>query len=591
MHSKAMIHTNFKLSSVHRSLAGGPLIWIFAVALLVPATTRLAAQSQLNQPQDATTYKVQGVVLNKISGQPIMRALVQSGGEAVFTDKSGNFSLPMRAGSGVLSVLRPGYVDKDSSSLHVITVTQNTPEQTIYLVPQTEISGWVTVLGGHLDDLGGINTRRLRFEVYKWTTFNHKSLWMGVKTARPDDEGKFKVQDLEAPASYKICNHPQMLESHGTKPGEVEYGFPSRCFPGGESFAASTSLLLHAGQKTNLEIPVTAQPFYQVTLDKNNLPSDAVAMPHLYGEDGSSVVNLMEQKSGQVITKLPNGSYTLKITAHSKFTKDNASKASYFYAQADFTVRDGPLSDIKLNFQPMNPLMAEIRREFTAKVEGNDKYSIFHKILGPVTIYMLPVSNRADYVVPQILQRAPGANNENRYVVSNLIPGRYWLRASTLPASNYYISSITSGGHDLNESPLTVGPEATEPIEIVLRNDGGEILCTVNDPEAAPNGKKNEIRRHFVYVVPLSSGAKASMPDARHPLSIQENGVSYLRYPQLAPGSYRVVAYDTPQEYDITEADSLSRLAEHGKTVTVTAGSKLTVQVDLIHTNPTEGKR
>jgi hypothetical protein len=78
----------------------------------------------------------------------------------------------------------------------------------------------------------------------------------------------------------------------------------------------------------------------------------------------------------------------------------------------------------------------------------------------------------------------------------------------------------------------------------------------------------------FVYAIPLFPSS-SQIPQA----FVQNTGK--FNIPDLPPGSYRVVAFDTLQEIDASDAQQLSRLTAKGQTVTVDAGGAANVQLDL----------
>ena len=51
----------------------------------------------------------------------------------------------------------------------------------------------------------------------------------------------------------------------------------------------------------------------------------------------------------------------------------------------------------------------------------------------------------------------------------------------------------------------------------------------------------------------------------------------------LAPGSYRVVACDAPQEIDFHSPEGLAAWTGKGQTVTVEAGGSASVELDVLH--------
>jgi hypothetical protein len=58
----------------------------------------------------------------------------------------------------------------------------------------------------------------------------------------------------------------------------------------------------------------------------------------------------------------------------------------------------------------------------------------------------------------------------------------------------------------------------------------------------------------------------------------------------LAPGTYRLVAFDKPEEIDMDDPQSMARITSQGQTVTVEAGATASVQLDVIQTAQSGGE-
>jgi hypothetical protein len=163
-------------------------------------------------------------------------------------------------------------------------------------------------------------------------------------------------------------------------------------------------------------------------------------------------------------------------------------------------------------------------------------------------------------------------------------PGRYWVQAQAFPPA--YVSSITSGGTDLGSNPLAIIPGTTPAaVEVTLRNDPGTITgqiasLTTNSSgitnTSGPTPSAGERPQLWIYAIPLFS-TPANLPTG----SLQANG--QFTIPNLAPGSYRVVACDAPQEIDFHSAEGLVAWAGKGQTVTVEAGGTASVDLDILH--------
>jgi hypothetical protein len=192
-----------------------------------------------------------------------------------------------------------------------------------------------------------------------------------------------------------------------------------------------------------------------------------------------------------------------------------------------------------------------------------------------VNLMLIPADGTANGRGGQPLRHPPGADSSH-YELTNVTPGRYWVQASYFLGG--YISSMTSGGVDLTREPLVVGPGSTaEPIQITVRNDVGEIDCTVNSSDGWPASDyvANLMRSPMVFAIP--AGPRGTI--------LPQAGFSPGRAAQimnLAPGTYRVIALESFQDLNNMDAQELAKLADQGKTVTVAPGGTVNVQVDLI---------
>ena len=179
--------------------------------------------------------------------------------------------------------------------------------------------------------------------------------------------------------------------------------------------------------------------------------------------------------------------------------------------------------------------------------------------------------------------RHPAGSTDNSYFeMGNVTPGSYWVQTFSFQG---YVSSISSGGADLAREPLVVAPGgAAAPIEISVRNDGGQISATVN-PNSMSNSSSGEGETSitFAYAIPqFPTTAQLSGSAAR--------GTDHLMFGNLAPGTYRLVAFDKPEEIDMDDPQSMARITSQGQTVTVEAGATASVQLDVIQTAQSGGE-
>ncbi len=92
-------------------------------------------------------------------------------------------------------------------------------------------------------------------------------------------------------------------------------------------------------------------------------------------------------------------------------------------------------------------------------------------------------------------------------MLENVAPGRYRVRVDT---SLGFVSSIESGGTDLQRQPLVVGAGAAPPpIEVTVRDDGAEVEGTIEGAGGSDTaGKLVASARQYqriVYFLPMDS--------------------------------------------------------------------------------------
>jgi len=142
----------------------------------------------------------------------------------------------------------------------------------------------------------------------------------------------------------------------------------------------------------------------------------------------------------------------------------------------------------------------------------------------------------------------------------NVPPGRYRV---LVMVNAGYVSSAVSGSTDLVHNPLVVdGGSVPQPIEITVRDDGAEVRGHVDGlTEVALQGSAGNrgtrassfiypsnvvhrwgSRQPVVYFIPEPRGSSGQFTR----IFIQPGGE--FRWSQMAPGSYRALAFEHQQD-------------------------------------------
>lgn len=545
--------------------------------LLLAAAVGVACLSCASFAQEnSTSYPVRGTVLDAISGQPLGRALISLNQDfAVLTNADGQFSFDnVPAGDFMVSIRKPGYegigqvgniafrggiIHQPRPPQH-IRVGPDTPSLTFRIAPLGVITGHVTL--STADAADGIQvtayTRRMQ---------NGRLSWTMAGMARTRSDGSFRIADL-SPGNYLIYTQPSLDQdrpaTNGTGP---VFGYPAVYYPGVTDPSAAGLIVLRAGQQAQADISLVRQQFFDVTAIVR-ADTDQPANFQILDSSGRQTMLAADynRRTQTVHASVPSGSWSLE--AHS-FGHD------VLFGRTDFQVSGAPVS-LAIALLPIPHIPVDIRRDFTVSADGSQPQTS-----GPGINLFLVSADEFTTGYGGGLNTVEGGNGD-AWEIRVMQPGRYWVQA--MPFGAEYISSITSGGVDLAANPLTVIPGSTPaPIDVTLRNDGGSINGQIDSQASSLNGLAASAQQPqvWIYAIPLFPSPGIVPTGFAAP-----NG--QFTIPNLAPGSYRVVACDSQQQIDFRSPESLAAWAGKGQTVTVDPGSSAHVDLTVISTEGAE---
>jgi hypothetical protein len=540
--------------------------------MLAVAFAALPGLAQETQDESNPSYAVKGVVLNSVTHQPVARALVDAHDNAVLTDNDGHFELNLQAGVAQISVRRPGYGSRGRVSNHTVRVGPNMPSLSFSIVPEALITGQVTLSTSDAAD-------GIRVMAYRRRVVNGREQWMMEGTARTNSDGVFRLAGL-SPGDFLIYTQPARDSDEPPNGRNAVYGYPAAYYPGVTDVSAAGVLTLTAGQHAEADFMLTRQPFYLVTVIVANHEAAGGGMNlQLRDRSGRQMGFPVRWDAQQGIAQVnvPSGSY---------FIESRHRGESQLYGRVDFTVAGAPIAGLNLAMVPLRAIPVTVRKVFAStNTNASDESAGGSSTSAGLNISLAP----AEEFFGQTgggsgLRAAEGTNEGETFEIDNVSPGRYWVETSPFEG---YVSSITSGGVDLARDPLVIGAGgSTAPIEVTLRDDTGTITAQLNattSDQQATTATAGEQKEIYVYAIPLfaSSG----------PIRMSGfQGSGQVSISGLAPGQYRVIAFDAPQEIDFHTQDGLAKYAGQGQTTTLEASGTANVQLDVIHTVNTENE-
>ncbi len=518
--------------------------------------------------QDSTqTYPVNGIVLNSVTHEPIPRALVEEQSDAALTDSNGRFELQLPAQTVTITARRPGFDVQNQGGTRTIQVSANTPEVTFQLNPQALITG-------HIEMPDEADAAGIQIMAYRARMRHGARIWEFAGAAVARSDGSFRLVPPQV-GTFMLRTSP-LAENNGrlAEPANDTakvFGYPAASYPAAQQ-SSDSGLRLARGQQVNINLVLTRQEFHAVAIEVRGLPNGVPPGFQLFDENGTPMQQAIQwnSQSHQASARLPDGQYSVVAELNGQTS---------LFGRIDFQVAGAPPTGLSVTVLPLLPIAVNVHRNFSEKPPPIlDRVAGAGEILPSdtfgISVGLESVNGQAGGA--SRLERPPASSDNSSLQLTGTQPGRYWVQV--YPQEGY-ASTITSGGIDLEREPLVVGPGgASQPIEITVRNDPGQIGCTVRSSvlQNAAAGDSPPIA--FVYAIPQAQTTQMP-PQMGAPLNMEASMTP------VPPGTYRVIALDQSINIDDVDKDDLNRYLRKGQTVTVEAGGKATVTLSISHVN------
>jgi hypothetical protein len=547
------------------------------LASILLCVTQSYAHPQSSDDHPSNT--ISGTVINSVTREPIGRALVYTADEraATFTDDHGNFELtlpeasasmnsqPQMGSATTLQVRKPGYLSA-AARQGGNPINPGQREIALSLNPEGLIVGHVKFPSADAADY-------VQVQLYRREVSDGFARWEPLTQVRTRADGEFRFAELRA-GEYKLFTHEAMeRDPLAAVPNGPAYGFPPRFFAAARDFVMADTIQLKAGETVTANLAPERQRYFEVRVPvikpEPGPPGQLAVSVHAQGHRGPGFELGYDPEQNAIRGSLPNGSYTLEAWSV---------QSSDWVGTTTITVANEPVNGPPLALSQRTIIDYNVRQDFSGAETSRT---------GVPTVYLnlLLADEFGDQGGGQY-----GYNNRgNPPSLTGVSPGRYWVQVNP-PSSDTYVASMTSGGKDLSREPLVVPYGASvPPIEITVRNDPGQIEVTVegttNGPPQVVTGgivRSGGIAGSFmpggassVYCIPLSMDGGLVRE-----FSPQFNGIYVL--PQVAPGDYRILAFDSPQQLEYRNPAAMRAYESKGQVVHVAAGHKAQVKVQPI---------
>jgi len=139
------------------------------------------------------------------------------------------------------------------------------------------------------------------------------------------------------------------------------------------------------------------------------------------------------------------------------------------------------------------------------------------------------------------------------------------------------VQSARSGSLNLLEQNLTVAPgSSVDPIEVVLRDDFASLEGSVTF----------DAENDSATVIAIPEGGQPQMFGVYHPRpspGIDAWHAAAVFATQLAPGNYKILAVDRPDDFEYGNPEVLRKYLSKAREISLVANQHAKIELEVVH--------
>jgi hypothetical protein len=506
----------------------------------------------------ASDLRLAGTVINAVTGMPLRQALVTLNSvpefrrgavpeqppkvrtSAVLTDATGHFQVSgLEAGSYSYKVSKQGFA---AQSYAQVTLGSSKDSLVISLQPLAKLHG--KVLDGDGEPVPGVSVRALHSELQDGRRVTRQD-----RSVTTDDQGEYRMWNFEPGDYYFVAagrGGGTALVVGGTPAGGLAHeGFEPVYYPAAKDQASARVISLAAGQEFQADLKIHMQPAYRVRgVLRSVAPYQAVTVQLVRGSGdvGSNRVMVNGATGRFEVNDVVPGTYLVRAV------QNVAGKE--MRGEQEIRVGDVNLDAVMVELSGGVRVSGVVRG--VPNAAGPEQLLFTNRNRGGRTqVALMPV----DADSPPFSRFHAVIDEQGKFAIEDVPAGRYRLDVS---AFNAYVASAVAGTRDLLVGDLVIGQGvAPEPIEAVLRNDGGTVSGKL---EGSAGG-------NWVLLLPGNGGEIQRTivgPDGAY------------QFAMVAPGDYEVFAIREIEKLEFRNPAVVRALRGREK-VHVTAGATVSV--------------
>jgi protocatechuate 3,4-dioxygenase beta subunit len=498
--------------------------------------------------------KVEGVVINSVTNDPVKKATVMLQGPgrlsnyAVVTDASGHFHFDsVEPGNYIAMAYRDGFIPLQGSPRTpwskpiAVAEEQAVKDVVVKLLP-------LALVSGHVLDEDGDPVVRAQVQALRYVYQQGGARQLNpAGTATTNDLGEYQLLDLEPGRYYfLVAVQPRMARSPGRlRSATPEQAYPNTFYPSAAQAEQATTTQLGAGaQVTGIDFRLHKVAAFHIrgkALDGRTGQPLRNAMIWIQAS-GSFLPgrNQIQQNGTFDVPGVVSGSYTVNCQMEELSSRQLVD------------IGDHDVDDIVLVLRPPLEISGTVRLE-------GDPPPAERRGQVRVNLNAIEMGNGAGATV-----------NPDGSFALKVTPGVYQINASC--DAGAYVKSMHFGDQDVTSGKIDLTQQSSGALYILCGTDVGQMQGSVQNENGEPAAQ--------VVVTVVPDDEHQGREDLFIQLMSDQNGK--FDYRDIAPGNYKVFAWEG-DDFQMLQAPGFRKAFEsRAASVTISPGGNASVQVKMI---------
>lgn len=454
------------------------------------------------------------------------------------TGADGVFSFAdLTPGSYMLRAERRGYATLTRARTFTVQPGQTISDVVFKMTPQAVISGRILDADGDPLENAGVSALR--------ETYNRNGRqWTTIRSARTDSQGSFRISGLP-PGRFILSA------------GARNYGITTY-YPGSLDLLGASAIAAGAGSElSGMDIRVLRDGPHRFTIRGKAVMTTGGSVAHgqsltvktLDGQGGGGPASGVRDDGSFEIKDLLPGTYIIQTLDAFTGSGGTVTTAWTDKGQVEVTITDRDVDDVVLPVQPAMKVAGVVRID-----DGGGNLHAQPM----VTLAAHTVAFNGASPVAQVRE-------DGSFEIGGLGPVLYDAQLRGLP-EHTFVRSIRFAGHDVTHAPIDLEAGSAGKIEIVLSGGAPSVAGTVK-PDA---------------VVALWN------TDEAH--SVTADGQGAFRFDNLAPGEYRILAWQGIEDGLAEWAPFCDAFENQSTRLNLAEGAQVTPQIPIVSREAAESE-